>query len=95
MTCARCNIPARGDLDPALADYTAAIGLNPNDSHFYTGRGYVFRKKGDLDGALADYTKAIAVNPKDWLAYDARGDIYRVSGRSRPRARRLQRIDRD
>jgi tetratricopeptide (TPR) repeat protein len=67
---------SRGDLDLALADYTAAIGLNPNDSHFYTGRGYVFRRKGALDRALADFTRAIEVDPADAGAYSNRASIY-------------------
>jgi len=50
-------------MDGALADFTKAIDLNPNDANAYFGLGIVKTAKGDIDGAKADYTKALKLKP--------------------------------
>jgi tetratricopeptide (TPR) repeat protein len=42
------------DYDPAIADYSAAIKLDPKSSTAYNGRGNVYFAKVDFDLAIAD-----------------------------------------
>ena len=70
----------KGDLDGALADYTRALELNPQDAKAYNNRGNAKQDKGDLDGALADYTRALELNPKHASAYYNRGVARFVKG---------------
>ncbi|GHU76326.1 hypothetical protein FACS189461_3760 [Spirochaetia bacterium] len=51
------------DWDNAIAEYTKAIGLNPNKSVYYNNRGYAYNAKKDYDSAIADYTQAIKLDP--------------------------------
>ena len=54
---------SRGDHDRAIADFTYAITLNPNDALAYNNRGLAWREKQDVDRAIADFTDAIRINP--------------------------------
>lgn len=60
---------------PAIADYTAAIALQPNYPEAYYDRALAYEQSGDVSRALHDYSKAIAQNPKDADAYFNRGLI--------------------
>ncbi|MGE5158179.1 MAG: caspase family protein [Gemmatimonas sp.] len=66
----------KGEHDRAIADYTAAIELNPNYLFAYYNRGISYREKQDFDRAIADYTAAIRINPKYPQAYVNRGVAY-------------------
>lgn len=50
--------------DLAIADYTAAIKIEPKYREAYNNRGNAYRRKGDHALAIADYTEAIKLNPK-------------------------------
>ncbi|HLG12952.1 MAG TPA: tetratricopeptide repeat protein [Blastocatellia bacterium] len=59
----------KGDLEGAIADYTKAIEIAPNQTkiakaQIYNNRATARERKGDLDGVIADYTKAIELDPK-------------------------------
>jgi tetratricopeptide (TPR) repeat protein len=54
---------AKGKLDRAIADFTQAVRLNPNDALAYSNRGLTWADKGDFDRAIADYTTAIRLDP--------------------------------
>ena len=54
-----------GDYDSAIADYTQAIRLNPNDADAYYNRGNVYVKKGDFVKARADFEAALRIDPND------------------------------
>jgi tetratricopeptide (TPR) repeat protein len=64
----RYDVPARvksgiahlgtGEFDEAIADYTVAIRLNPNDAPAFFGRGVAHGDKGELDAAIQDDTEA-------------------------------------
>ena len=45
----------RNDYDLAIADFTKAIKLSPNDAQIYIFRGRAYRRKGDYDPAIADF----------------------------------------
>ncbi|OKH34171.1 hypothetical protein NIES2101_39405 [Calothrix sp. HK-06] len=62
--------------DLAIADFTKAIQINPQDAQAYYNRGLVYddQKKSDL--AIADFTKAIQINPQYVQAYNYRGVVY-------------------
>lgn len=64
---------AKGDWDGAIADFTKAIQLKPNDASAYNNRGRARNATGDVEGAGADYAKAIELNPKYAWAWHNRG----------------------
>ena len=59
----------------AIADYTKAIELVPNDALAYYNRGLSKDILGDISGAMADYNKAIELDPNDADFYSNRGGI--------------------
>ena len=72
-----------GEIEYAIADYTKAIDLEPNNPNIvqaYHNRGHVYCRRGEVEYAIADYTKVIDLNPNYVNAYAARGLIYGVSG---------------
>jgi tetratricopeptide (TPR) repeat protein len=54
---------AAGNLDAAIADFTAAIEYEPEDANSYGSRGLALLKKGDAAGARADFEKAASLDP--------------------------------
>jgi len=60
----------RGDIDRAMADYAAALALNPSDLLAYGTRGDTFRAVGDFDHAIADYDRLFAMMRADGLGLD-------------------------
>ena len=75
----------------AIADFTAAIALNPHDAQAYRNRGLAYCRQEDYDQAIADYTAAIALNPQDALAYHNRGVSHGVMGNGEQAAADLER----
>jgi tetratricopeptide (TPR) repeat protein len=72
-----------GELDTAIAHFTKAIQLKPDDAFAYGNRGSAYDHKGHYDQAIADYSKAIELKPDDAIAYGSRGLTYEELGRSR------------
>jgi tetratricopeptide (TPR) repeat protein len=64
-----------GEYDKAIADYTEAIRLNPNDAHAFYNRGLARAKKNELNEAIEDYTKAIRLDPSA-SRYTNRGSVW-------------------
>jgi tetratricopeptide (TPR) repeat protein len=62
----------KNDQDSALADYTYAIQLNPDNSVPYTNRGDLHYQKGDIDSAIEDYNTALRLQPTFERAYIGR-----------------------
>ncbi|ALB43255.1 hypothetical protein AA650_24905 [Anabaena sp. WA102] len=60
----------------ALADYSKAIAINPDNADAYINRGVVYNEQKKWELALADYSKAIAINPDNADAYINRGVVY-------------------
>jgi tetratricopeptide (TPR) repeat protein len=69
----------KGLYDQAIADYTQAIALKPDDAA-YQGRGMAYRGKFLHDQAIADFAQAIAFKPDDADAYNNRGLAYIEGG---------------
>jgi tetratricopeptide (TPR) repeat protein len=66
----------KGDLDKAIADFTKAIAINPEDFNAYYNRGLALANKGAFDKAIADFTKAIKINPNFAYTYGHRGKVW-------------------
>jgi TonB family protein len=66
------------DYDRAIADFTTALGLNPNDRMTYFRRGNAYKAKKMFDQALADYEKSLQLAEKDAHRSVALGEIAEV-----------------
>ena len=65
-----------GDIPGAIADYTAAIRLNPNYAKAHNKRGIIRgRYLKDYPAAKADFDRAIAINPNYGDAYYNRAKV--------------------
>ena len=53
----------RGELGASIADFDAALALNPRLANALYGRGIAKRRNGDLAGADADLAAAKAIRP--------------------------------
>jgi tetratricopeptide (TPR) repeat protein len=62
-----------GDLEGAIADFTAAIELAPGELAPRYNRGNAHALSGDLDGAFSDYTEALRISPEFAPAHHRRG----------------------
>ena len=61
---ARAGAYDRKDMiDSAIADYDAALRLDPAQADVFNLRGELWRRKGDRRRALADFAAAIRLNP--------------------------------
>jgi tetratricopeptide (TPR) repeat protein len=67
----------KGDYDRAIADYNAAVELDPQYHYAYYNRGISHFEKHDIDRAIADFTTVIRINPKFAQAYNNRGTAYK------------------
>ena len=63
----------KGDFDGAIAEFSKAIAINPNQPYYYFNRGNVRKDKGDFDGAISDYDKAMSIDANIPEVYDNRG----------------------
>ncbi|MEI9899973.1 MAG: tetratricopeptide repeat protein [Hyphomicrobium sp.] len=63
-----------------VADFEAAMRIDPDDTSFVYLRGMARADAGDADGAIADLTKAIDNDPGTGSAYVRRGRIYEAEG---------------
>jgi eukaryotic-like serine/threonine-protein kinase len=66
--------------EKAVACYTKAIKLNPQDAMLFNNRGASKHSLGDLDGAMSDYDQALKMNPRDSTFYCNRGYLKRDKG---------------
>jgi len=66
----------KGDMDKAIADFTGAIGFDPNRLEAYLERAHLYNITGNLDGAVADYTEALRIDPANVNVYFFRSFVY-------------------
>ena len=64
------------DLDGAIAAYSEAIRLGPNDGRAYAGRGIARTLNGQCGAAIADLEQAVRLRPTDAAALAFRGSCY-------------------
>jgi tetratricopeptide (TPR) repeat protein len=64
----------------AIADFSEALKLKPDDAGIYERRAYVEMKTNAYDQALADYSEAIRLKPNEVRYYLLRGYIYETKG---------------
>ena len=70
-----------GRYDEAVADYSRAVELGPDDVEAISSRGETYRQMGRHDEAAADFTRAIELDPGDAWATGSRGQTYEAMGR--------------
>jgi len=58
-----------GRRDEAVAEFTAAIALNPYEQNSLIGRGLIEREEGKLDAALQDFSRAAQIAPSPLASY--------------------------
>ena len=66
--------------DMAMADFSEALKLTPNDPSVYERRAYIEMQVRDYDKALADYSQAIKLRPNEVRYYLLRSYIYETRG---------------
>ena len=69
-----------GNSDLAIADYTAAIRLQPKNAARYVARARAWDAKGDGSRAIADYSEAIRLDPQSVYARHDRAIVYAERG---------------
>jgi tetratricopeptide (TPR) repeat protein len=70
-----------GDVDGALADYSAALAINPDYVYALSNRGYLrYAEKRDIDGALEDLNRAVRVDPEHYWTYMDLGAVHEYLG---------------
>jgi TonB family protein len=55
----------QGDWDGAIAEYRAAIRIQPDYAPAYALLGEALQQKGDLDGAIAEFQAVLRLNPNN------------------------------
>lgn len=76
---------ANRDRAGAIADYSAALALDPKDEEAWRDRGIAELDQGRREATIADLTQAIALDPDDAFAFPYRSIAY-GSGRDMRRA---------
>ncbi len=71
---------SKKDFDRAIADYSQAISIDPNEADYLNGRAGAYEAKSDMTRAMADYDKAIQLNPKSIYAFNNRGASHQRKG---------------
>ena len=67
----------RGDYPAAIADFEAALALNPAASAAYVNRGNTYVYSRQLDLAIEDYSISLKMNPRNaHLAHYNRGLVH-------------------
>jgi tetratricopeptide (TPR) repeat protein len=65
-----------GQWDKAIADYSKAIGINPEYTDGYYDLGVAYGNLGQWDREIACQSKAIEIDPNYMKAYYGRGSAY-------------------
>jgi len=60
----------------AIADFTRALAITPEDTWALAGRGEVLSHIDRLSEAYADFTRALALNPNDAYVLEKRGNVF-------------------
>ena len=74
---------AIGNYDQAIAEFSEALELDPNDARAWLGRGKARLAKRDFDRALADFDEALRLDPNEATAAVGRRDVWHNKGGTR------------
>lgn len=66
----------QGNVEQAIAEYEAAIDLDPGFVEAYVDLGGVLLRENDLEGALERFEEALAIDPDHVKAHLGMGDVY-------------------
>ena len=66
---------SRIDLPGAIAAYTQALAIEPNNTDLLQKRCSAYQNNSELDLANQDCTQLISLTPNNPVLYDQRGDI--------------------
>jgi tetratricopeptide (TPR) repeat protein len=61
------------DLEQAIAHWTTAIELNPENSIYYAERGRAYHSVGQLDRCVAGFAKALELDPEEAYYWREKG----------------------
>jgi tetratricopeptide (TPR) repeat protein len=70
------------DLEAALADFSQAISLEPEEPLFYSFRAGIYRQQGNFETALRDINRAIELDPSEETYIYDRARIFVIGGDS-------------
>jgi len=62
----------------AVAEYSEAVKLNPNDIVSLTNRGEIYMQHKLFDDAVSDFDKAIALDPKKENKWASRARVMKM-----------------
>ena len=65
-----------GDDDVAIANFSAAVAIDPNNADYRYSRASSYAHKADYDNAIADFTRAIALNSDQASYYHGRAVAF-------------------
>jgi tetratricopeptide (TPR) repeat protein len=65
----------------AVADFTAALRLDPKQAAFYINRATARQRQGAPDEAIADYDKALQLDPQNATVHNDRGVAQLARGK--------------
>ena len=70
------SLLGKGEYDKAIAAFSDAIHVDPNQARAYYGRGLALGATRKFDEAIADYSEAIRLDPTLAPAYQSRGKAH-------------------
>jgi tetratricopeptide (TPR) repeat protein len=79
----QANAERHNDAD-ALADFSTAVELEPENPERLSARGFFCLSRGSTVDALADFNRAIELDPKNARAHNNRGMARLTSGKVKP-----------
>jgi tetratricopeptide (TPR) repeat protein len=74
------SLMKKRDYDGAIAAFSAALDVDPDNAFYLNARGLAYGDKGDDEPALADYELCLKVRPNYASAYNNRGLIFMRKG---------------
>ena len=66
-----------GDSKRAVEDFGQALGLDPDNAHYFLQRGLAYRDLGKNRRALKDFSRTLRLDPDSVVAYINRGLAFR------------------
>ncbi len=63
------NFYKKGDFNNAIAEYTKAVDIDPNNNEAYYYRGRAYVKTGEDEKALSDFIQSIELDPHHFESY--------------------------